>query len=245
MATYGGSAPAVVPPSQHSSSSSGRDTPGTTSSDKAAAAAVPQENQNADMTALKLRRSWRPVVSSAIVAFRTADKFRTKLAELKQQNPSLDTSLTYSNEVDEAVVTSLRARADLRKNITVLEGKLSGQAQEAEALESCMRTQSRLGRKRRKRNPITTNDGNNGGATTTATTETYASAPSSTTAPPAPLTVTNTNDLNTFPQASSTMTPAIRSGSTNTGFVQQHSPAPSSTTPQGPPLMYQQPPPPF
>mmetsp|Transcript_6183 Transcript_6183/g.9463 ORF Transcript_6183/g.9463 Transcript_6183/m.9463 type:complete len:273 (-) Transcript_6183:489-1307(-) len=173
------SVPVVVPPS-HSNyppTSGSRVTPGTeaavsnlksnatsSSSDSqtllAPSSSVLSSSQDhLDPTALKIRKSWRQVVSSAVITFRTADKFRAKLAAVQQQHPSLDTSpMLFSKEVDEGIVTSLRARADFRKNLTVLEGKVSGQAQEAEALESCRRTQSRLGgggqgrrRKRRKR----------------------------------------------------------------------------------------------
>lgn len=69
-----------------------------------------------------------------------------------------------AKEVDDAIVTTLRARSEFRKQLTLLEGKLTGQAQEIEALESCMRSQPRLGKRKRRQTdgetivPLSIND---------------------------------------------------------------------------------------
>jgi len=53
-------------------------------------------------------------------------------------------------ELDEAVVTFLRGRIEWTRQIAHIEAKLQGKEQEQEAMDCYLRSQPRLGRKRRK-----------------------------------------------------------------------------------------------
>mmetsp|Transcript_20321 Transcript_20321/g.28276 ORF Transcript_20321/g.28276 Transcript_20321/m.28276 type:complete len:241 (-) Transcript_20321:1202-1924(-) len=232
--------PVVVPPSHAvvSNQSSDATTPQALVASSSSSSSSLQDPL--DPTALKIRKSWRQVVSSAVITFRTADKFRVKLAAVQQQNPHLDTSSMFSKEVDEGIVTSLRARADFRKNLTVLEGKISGQAQEAEALESCRRTQSRLGRKRRKRNVPTKEEEPSPTAATTTTATTVPPTPAIT-VPVDPSVPVHSTGLPTVPPQASPVTP---SSTTVPGVFPQQPPTtlPTTTPPQVQNPLYSPPP---
>ena len=86
----------------------------------------------------KLKQKWRSLVSSIVVAHRTADK-----------NSS---STTITKELDEAVLTTLKARNDFRKYVALIESNLLGQAQENAELAALYRSEpSCAGRRKRKR----------------------------------------------------------------------------------------------
>ena len=54
-------------------------------------------------------------------------------------------------ELDEGVVTFLRTRMEWGRQISHLQAKLQGKAQEMEAMDCYLRSQPRLGRKRKQR----------------------------------------------------------------------------------------------
>eukprot|EP00978_Attheya_sp_CCMP212_P003173 scaffold6581_cov57-Attheya_sp.AAC.1 len=86
-----------------------------------------------DPMVLRLRRSWRSLASSLVVAARVASK------------PNKD-----SQAIETSLVTMLRARTELRRVLTSLESKKQGNEQEMEALECMVRTQpTALSKKRR------------------------------------------------------------------------------------------------
>jgi hypothetical protein len=83
----------------------------------------------------KIRRSWRSFASSIVVTARAAEKAAAR--------PS------SSKELDDAVVTNVRARIEFRRYCSLMEGALRGQAKESEALEGMLRSQPNMGRKRK------------------------------------------------------------------------------------------------
>jgi hypothetical protein len=87
-----------------------------------------------DASTIHLRRAWRSFASTIVVAARAAGKAK-------------DAS---TKELDDAVVSVLRGRIMFRRSVTHVEAKLTGQAQEMEALEGCMRSQPSVGRKRKR-----------------------------------------------------------------------------------------------
>lgn len=82
----------------------------------------------------KIRRTWRSFASSIVVTTRAAEKANGSLLAYK--------------ELDDAVVTSIRARVEFRRCCNLLEGSLTGQAKEHEALEGWLRSQPNMGTKR-------------------------------------------------------------------------------------------------
>ena len=83
----------------------------------------------------KLRRSWRSLASSIVVTVQAAEKAATR--------PS------GNKELDDAIVTNVRARMEFRRYCSLMEGALRGQAKESEALEGMLRSQPNMGRKRK------------------------------------------------------------------------------------------------
>ena len=92
------------------------------------------ESSSEDHSTTRLRRSWRSFVSTIVVAARAANK----------------TKDLSDKALDDAVVSVLRSRIEFRRNVTHVEGKLTGQAQGTEALEGCMKSQPCVGRKRKR-----------------------------------------------------------------------------------------------
>jgi hypothetical protein len=87
-----------------------------------------------DNSTIHLRRAWRSFASTIIVASRAAGKAKDASAK----------------DLDDAVVSVLRGCIAFRRCVTHVQAKLTGQAQETEALEGCMRSQPSLGRKRKR-----------------------------------------------------------------------------------------------
>ena len=98
------------------------------------ASSNPRIEDKEDASTHTWRRLWQRYTQSVIHADRTA---------VKAKDPA-------SKELGDAVVGMLRCNVDLRRTLTYLEAKLTGQAQETEALEGCMRSQPRIGRKRKR-----------------------------------------------------------------------------------------------
>ena len=110
------------------------------SSTKDAAALAAQQqpaNNNNNKDTDKLKRAWRSLASSVVVSTRAAEKAAIK----KNQD---------TKELDDAVMTLLRARSDFRRYVTTIEANLLGQAEENEALEGLLRSQPCMGRKRKR-----------------------------------------------------------------------------------------------
>lgn len=97
-----------------------------------------------DHTANRLRRSWRALASSLVVAARAAEKVA--------KNGGLDDPKASKEKkaMDEALEQTLRARADLTRQATLCEAKLRGNAKETEALECSMRSGPSVGVKRKR-----------------------------------------------------------------------------------------------
>jgi hypothetical protein len=103
---------------------------------KSSSPAAAASNEQKDASTYLLRQKWQRYAQSVIHADRTAEK-------AKDAN---------SKEVGDAIIGVLRSNVDLRRTITYVEGKLTGQAQEMQALEGCMRSQPCVGRKRKREN---------------------------------------------------------------------------------------------
>jgi hypothetical protein len=82
-----------------------------------------------DNATIHLRRAWRSFVGTIVVAARAAAK---------------------DADPDEAVVSVCRGRITFRRCLAHVEAKITGQAQETEALEGCMKSQPSVGRKRKR-----------------------------------------------------------------------------------------------
>lgn len=99
---------------------------------------LPPASSNRHALAMdKIRRTWRSFASSIVVTTRAAEKAHGNPLALK--------------ELDDAVVTSIRARVEFRRYCSLLEGSLTGQAKEHEALEGWLRSQPSMGKKRTSR----------------------------------------------------------------------------------------------
>ena len=86
----------------------------------------------------KLRRSWRALITSIVVATRASDKVAAR------------PDAAAKTELDEAVEQMLRARSEFRRHVSVIEAKLMGQAAEMEALAGHVQSQPRLGKRKRR-----------------------------------------------------------------------------------------------
>jgi hypothetical protein len=95
----------------------------------------------------RLGRAWRSLASSLVMSFQKAEK-----AAQDPQPPARE----VLKELDEAVVTFLRTRMDWGRQISHIEATLQGKAQEMEAFDCYMRSQPRLGRKRKREGTTTT-----------------------------------------------------------------------------------------
>ena len=106
--------------------------------------AVRESSMGDDHTAARLRRSWRALASSLVVAARAAEKVA--------KNGGLDDPKASKEKkaMDEALEQTLRARADLTRQAALCEAKLRGNAKETEALECSMRSGPSVGVKRKR-----------------------------------------------------------------------------------------------
>jgi hypothetical protein len=88
----------------------------------------------------RLSKVWRSKASSIVGFFQKAEK------------TAKETTKENCKELDDAVLVYLRARMEWHRLISHVEAKLQGKAQEMEALENYVRTQPRLGKKRKRTN---------------------------------------------------------------------------------------------
>lgn len=92
-----------------------------------------------DASTHTLRRLWQRYGQASIHASRCAEKAVTTNKDEQA-----------SKDLGDAIVGVLKSNIDLRRTLTYVEGKLTGQATEAAALEGCMRSQPCIGRKRKR-----------------------------------------------------------------------------------------------
>lgn len=72
----------------------------------------------------------------------------------KAEKAGADRTDANCRELNESVVTFLRTRMEWHRHLGHVEAKLQGKAQEMEALESYVRTQPRLGKRKRSQEDI-------------------------------------------------------------------------------------------
>lgn len=94
-----------------------------------------------DASTYTLRRLWLRYGQATHHAGRAAEKAVAAKGD-EQANKDLG----------EAIVGVLKSNVDLRRTITHVEAKITGQAKETEALEGCMRSQPSVGLKRKRNN---------------------------------------------------------------------------------------------
>lgn len=85
----------------------------------------------------RLPKIWRPLLSSLASCMSKAEK------------AGADSTQANCRELNESVVSFLRTRMEWHRLIGHVEAKLQGKAQEMEALEGYVRTQPRLGKRKR------------------------------------------------------------------------------------------------
>jgi len=85
----------------------------------------------------RLPKIWRPLMSSIANCMSKAEK------------AGADSSQANCRELNESVVAFLRTRMEWHRLVGHVEAKLQGKAQEVEALEGYVRTQPRLGKRKR------------------------------------------------------------------------------------------------
>ena len=85
----------------------------------------------------RLSKSWRNLASSIVGAFQRAEK------------ASAETTKETLKELDESVLVLIRTRMEFHRLLSHVEAKLQGKQQEMEALENYVRTQPRLGKRKR------------------------------------------------------------------------------------------------
>lgn len=74
----------------------------------------------------------------------------------KAEKAGAESTQANCKELNDSVVTFLRTRMELHRLIGHVEAKLQGKAQEMEALEGYVRTQPRLGKRKRSQEAIAT-----------------------------------------------------------------------------------------
>ena len=116
----------------------------------------------------RLGKVWRHLASSIVGLIGKAEKAGS------------DPTPAHRKELDESVLSVLRTRMEWHRLMSHVEARLQGKAQEMEALDCYVRTQPRLGRKRKRPSD---NDEPVASSTEATTTET------ATTAAPADITV--------------------------------------------------------
>ncbi len=85
----------------------------------------------------RLRKAWRVIGTTVANCMSKADKAATQ-PQLKR-------------ELDESVLLFLRTRREFHRLLSHAEAKLQGKAEEMESLETYVRTQPRVGKRKRKR----------------------------------------------------------------------------------------------
>jgi Fic family protein len=85
----------------------------------------------------RLSKSWRNLASSIVGAFQKAEK------------ASAETTKETLKELDESVLVLIRTRMEYHRLLSHVEAKLQGKQQEMESLENYVRTQPRLGKRKR------------------------------------------------------------------------------------------------
>ena len=143
----------TMPPSRSSAKSVDSNASGSAASATSASTAITDGTDTVrkssiptgdDHNATRLRRSWRALASSLVVAARAAEKVA--------QNGGLDDTKAAKEKkaMDEALEQTLRARADLTRQAALCDAKLRGNAKETEALECSMRSGPSVGVKRKR-----------------------------------------------------------------------------------------------
>jgi len=93
-------------------------------------------------------------MGTVVVQMITKAENASKLQQQLQLQPSqqLQQQVKESfKELDEAVVLFLRARMEFHRLLSHVEAKLQGKAEEMESLETYLRTQPKVGKRKRKR----------------------------------------------------------------------------------------------
>jgi lipopolysaccharide export LptBFGC system permease protein LptF len=92
----------------------------------------------------RLQRGWTNIRYTAVAAFERAQAAST--AAEKKNHQDFQNNV---KELDKSVVHFLKYRIEYHRLLSQIEAKLLGKAQEREALETYVRTQPRLGKRKR------------------------------------------------------------------------------------------------
>eukprot|EP00980_Cylindrotheca_fusiformis_P027833 scaffold22560_cov135-Cylindrotheca_fusiformis.AAC.44 len=103
-----------------------------------------QQNLNQEE---RLKKGWTNIRYTAVAAFERAQAASTAAEQKNHQDFQSNVK-----ELDKSVVHFLKYRIEYHRLLSQIEAKLLGKAQEREALETYVRTQPRLGK--RKRDPV-------------------------------------------------------------------------------------------
>jgi len=98
----------------------------------------------------RLQKAWRIIGTTVANCISKAEKATAPNSEHTVRTNSSEKE-TKKRELDESVVLFLRTRREFHRLLSHTEAKLQGKAEEMESLETYVRTQSRVGTRKRKR----------------------------------------------------------------------------------------------
>ena len=96
----------------------------------------------------RLRKAWRMIGTNVAFCMSKAEKATAAGSAVKTSGNEHGAK---TRELDDSVVLFLRHRREFHRLLSHTEAKLQGKAEEIESLETYVRTQPRIGRRKRKR----------------------------------------------------------------------------------------------
>ena len=98
----------------------------------------------------RLGKAWRVIGTTVANCLSKAEKATAPISD-NASRTSTSAKETSKRELDESVVLFLRTRREFHRLLSHTEAKLQGKAEEMESLDCYVRTQPRIGTRKRKR----------------------------------------------------------------------------------------------
>ena len=99
----------------------------------------------------RLRKAWRVIGTTVANCMSKAEKATTPISAPTTISSSINEKEAKKLDLDESVVLFLRTRREFHRLLSHAEAKLQGKAEEMESLEAYVKTQPRVGTRKRKR----------------------------------------------------------------------------------------------